>query len=92
MAKHDVGLSDLMNLGLRLPWHAGIARAVVCFLGFHWAAAVSEPITAVKSIDAMGPFVVRQFIHVFAGFLQYIVPVGLLIGACGSFLKKSRGK
>lgn len=83
-----------MAIGAVLPWQAGLVLSVVAYLGFHYIA--SLPMSPLAATDlkqfgqAIGGSVVRQFAITFSTFLQYIVPIALLIGAAMSFVRRRR--
>jgi restriction system protein len=74
MATRQGAFTELLELSSKLPWQAGIGLAVASALGFHFAAVA---------------FSVQLGIHTFAYVLQFIVPVGFVIGATVSALKRS---
>ncbi len=62
------------------------------FVGLHVVAVqTSSPATGTTLADLAG-VVQHTFIHVIAAFLQYLVPIGLLIGAILGFIGQSRTK
>jgi Topoisomerase DNA binding C4 zinc finger len=81
MVRHQGFFDDLMSVGLKLPWKVGVAAAVVIFVLLHVVAVYTQAPVGAKSLADMGAVVQRGYIHVFAEFLQYIIPAGLLIGA-----------
>jgi len=87
MARRPGGFSDLLEFSATLPWKVGCAMAAVSFLAFHFVAAATSSPPVVKTLGELGPAVDHQFLHLFASFLQFIVPAGFLIGATVSFLK-----
>jgi hypothetical protein len=88
MGKRRGEFSDLMDMAFKLPWQVGVGLAVIVFLSLHWiTAAFQAPQPAGESADT-ATLVIHQFIHVVASILQYVVPVGLLIGACASFFRR----
>ena len=91
MARHQGFFDDLMSTGLKLPWKIGVAAAVVIFVTLHIVAVYTQTPPSVKTLDGLGAVVQHQFVHVFAEFLQYIIPAGLLIGTTvGYFKQRSR--
>jgi restriction system protein len=78
-------LEGLVDLAARLPWQAGVALALLSYLGFHYAA--SLPLLPVVASDpkalgnSLGPSLGRQVVVSLAGVLQYLVPLALLLGA-----------
>ena len=79
---------DLLTIASRLPWKASVGLAFVSYLVLHLVALGSaQPPSATTTAD-LGNVVIRGFIHIFSLFTQYIIPVGFLIGAAVSFLKR----
>ena len=72
-------IEDLIDIGAMLPWKAGVVLAIVSYFGFHYVATMQN--AAPQGLNGMGEFVGRQLFITFSTFLQYIVPVALLIGA-----------
>jgi restriction system protein len=90
MARRQGSLGDLMEIGSKLPWQAGVALAVASALVFHFVAAAYSLPPKVASTAEFGSVVVQQGIHTISYFLQFIVPAGFGIGAMVSALKRSR--
>jgi predicted RNA-binding Zn-ribbon protein involved in translation (DUF1610 family) len=88
MARHQGFFDDLMSIGLKLPWKVGVAAAVVIFVLLHVVAVYNQAPVSAKGLADMGAVVQHGFIHVFAEFLQYIIPAGLLIGATVGYFKQ----
>ncbi len=88
MPRRQGMFDDLMSIGLKLPWKVGVAIAVIIFLALHLVAVYTQAPVSAKSLADMGVVVQHQFIHVFAAFLQYIVPAGLLIGTTVGYFKQ----
>ena len=83
-----------MEIGMKLPWQAGVVLALLAYLGFHYLATM-PPVPAVISDpkqmgQAMSATILRQFAITVGTFLQYLVPVALLIGAAISAFKRRR--
>jgi restriction system protein len=79
---------DLLTIASKLPWKVSVGLAFAAYLVLHLVALGSaQPPSATTTAD-LGNVVIRGFIHVFALFTQYIIPVGFLIGAAASFLKR----
>lgn len=88
MARRTGLLDDLMEISVRLPWWAGVALAVVSYLGLHAVAGISAPNPTAPG--QMGDFMQRQLFKTFASVLQYIVPLALLVGAAVSYARRSK--
>ncbi len=85
---------DLIEIGSKLPWQAGIVLAIIAYLGFHYLATLppaSFVATDMKAYgQAVGNGVLRQLTITVSMFLQYIVPIGFLIGTLVSFFTRRR--
>jgi restriction system protein len=88
MARRQGFFDDLMSIGLKLPWKVGVAVAVVIFVTLHVVAIFTEAPASAKTVADLGAVVQHGFIHVFAEFLQYIIPAGLLIGTTVGYFKQ----
>jgi len=93
MARRQGLFDDLMSIGLKLPWKVALAAAVVIFVALHVVAIYTQtpklPVSA-KTVADMGAVVQRGFLHLFAEFFQYIIPVGILIGAIVGYFEQRR--
>jgi predicted RNA-binding Zn-ribbon protein involved in translation (DUF1610 family) len=92
MARRQGFFDDLMSIGLKLPWKVGVAAAVVIFAALHVVAVYTQAPVSAKSLADLGAVVQHGFVHVFAEFLQYIIPAGLLIGATVGYFKQRQSK
>ena len=88
MAKRQGILTDLMDLGSKLPWQAGAGLALLTGVIFHVITIKTASPTTPSNVADLGSVVEHQFIHVVATILQYLVPAALLIGAAVSFFKR----
>ncbi len=91
MARRKSGFDDFLTIAAKLPWQAGVALAVVSFLGLHFAAGVYATPAKATSLADMGSVVIRSGIHTFAYLLQFVVPPGFLIRAAVSWIKRKQG-
>ena len=92
MARRQGFLDDLLIFGSKLPWQVAVLSAVGTFVGLHVVAVqTSSPATGTTLTD-LGGAVQHSLIHVIAAIMQYVVSIGLLIGAIGSFVAQSRSK
>jgi restriction system protein len=83
---------DLLTLASRLPWKVSMGLAAISFIVLHIIASnFGRAVTATSTAD-LGGVVIRQYIHVFAMLLQFILPVGFLVGAVVSLVKRSHSK
>jgi restriction system protein len=88
MAKRQGFFDDLMSIGLKLPWKVGVAAAVVIFVALHVVAVYTQAPVTTNTLEGMASVVQHGLIHVFAEFLQYIIPAGLLIGTTAGYFKQ----
>ena len=81
-------LEDLVDVASRLPWKVGLILALV--------ALASLPILPVATGDmkalgqSVGRSIGRQMLVTFSTFLQYLVPLALIVGAGVSFFRRHR--
>ena len=92
MARRQGVLDDLMHIGVKLPWRAAVLLAAGSFLVLHLIAVGTSAPAATTTLAGLGTAVGHQLIHTIALFLQYILPVGLLIGATIGYFKQSQAK
>ncbi len=91
MARRTSAFSDLMEISARLPWPAALASALISYAGFHWIAArLAAPISA-NAVADIGPVYIHTMVATVASLLQFIVPLGIVIGASVSFVRRWRG-
>ena len=83
-------VDDLIGGASRLPWKVGAALALIAFVILHIVAEQSIPGSVAPHPPVMGAVVLRGYVHVFATFLQFIIPATLLIGAGVSFFNRRR--
>jgi restriction system protein len=92
MARRQGFFDELMIVGSKLPWRVAVFSAAIAFAALHIVAVqTSSPATGTTLSD-LGWVAQRSFIHVGAALFQYIVPIGLLIGAVVGFVGQSRAK
>ncbi len=92
MAKRQGFLDDLMTFGSKLPWRVAVLSAGCIFIGLDIVVVqTSSPATG-TTLASLGTLALRQWAHLAAMFLQYLVPAGLLIGAVLGFIKQSKAK
>jgi restriction system protein len=92
MARRQGFFDDLLSIGLKLPWRVGVAAAVVIFVALHVVAIYTQAPVSAKSLADVGVVVQHGFIHVFAKFLQYVIPAGLLIGTTVGYFKQRQSR
>ena len=83
-------LEDLLTLASKSPWKVSLALAPATFIALNVIATVFGQPPAVKSTADLGVVVIRQYVHVFAAILQFVIPAAFIIGAVVSFVKRSR--
>jgi restriction system protein len=88
MARRQGFFDDLMSIGLKLPWKVALAAAMVIFAALHAVAIYTQDPVSANNLADMGAVVRHGFVHVFAEFLQYIIPAGLLIGTTVGYFKQ----
>ena len=84
-------IEDLLDIASSIPWKISLIIAVISYFFFHYFATQALPVaTDLKSITDSLP---KQIFINFSKFLQYIIPVVFVIGACvSSFKSKHRSK
>jgi restriction system protein len=88
----DSAFGDLLDFASKLSWKVSLGAAVIAFVALHIVAQLSTPVAGNVGLQGIGGLVLRQFVHVFAMFLQFIMPAGFLIGAAVSIIKRSRSR
>jgi restriction system protein len=79
---------DLLSFASKLPWKVSVGLAFASYVALHLVALGSAQSPAATNPADLGNVVIRGYLHFFALFTQYIIPVGFLIGAAVSFLKR----
>ena len=82
-------IEDLLEIATSIPWKISLIIAVISYFFFHYLAIQVLPVaTDLHSATHSLP---KQLFITFSKFLQYIVPVVFVIGACvSSFKNKQR--
>jgi restriction system protein len=88
MARRQGVFDDLMHIGVKLPWRVVVLLAASSFLVLHVVAVVTSAPAATATLAGLGTAVGHQLIHTIALFLQYLLPVGLMIGATIGYFKQ----
>ncbi|MGA2707671.1 MAG: restriction endonuclease [Steroidobacteraceae bacterium] len=89
MSRRDQFFEKLLAVASKLPWQAGVGLAVLSFLGLHFvSAAFEEPLVAADLAD-MRSNVGDEVAYFVAVFVQFLVPIGFLVAAGVSFVKRS---
>lgn len=97
MARKKSGvLEDLMDISAQLPWQVGAGLAVIAYIVLHYFATQTPLSTNPAELKAMGKTLGDTMVHsmwtTIAGFLQYLVPLALFIGAGVSAVRSRRSK
>jgi len=92
MARRQGVFDDLMHIGVKLPWRAAVLLAAGAFLVLHLIAVGTSGPATTTTLAGLGTAVGHQLTHTFVLFLQFLVPVGLLIGAIIGYFKQSQAK
>lgn len=88
--KNNSMLDELVRFGARLPWQLSGALAVVAYLVLH-AYATRAPLPADPAVlKSAGTAAAHALWTTAAGILQYLIPLGLGIGALSSFFRRQR--
>ena len=75
---------DLVELAAKFPWWGGVILAVVAYLALHAIAAMEVALS--PNPKEIGVSVTKSMFRAFAMVLQYVIPIGFLLGALVSFL------
>jgi restriction system protein len=92
MARRQGVFDDMMHIGVKLPWRAVVLLAAGSFLVLHVVAVGTSASAATTTLAGLGTAVGHQLIHTIALFLQYLLPVGLLIGATIGYFKQLQAR
>lgn len=92
--KRTSAFEDLIDIAAHLPWKVGVALAIVAYVVLHYFATRASLPTNPAELKSLGKTIgesaAQSLTTTFAVFLQYIIPVGFLIGALVSFIKRKR--
>ena len=83
-------MEDLFEMAAMLPWWIGTSLALAAYLVIHHYAIADVQTSATPG--QMGQMVVGQVVKTLSGFMQYIVPAVLLLGAAVSYLGRRKRK
>lgn len=84
-------IEDLLDIACFINWKISLIIATISYLFFHHFA--SLPLVVTTGLTSVPNSIGKQLLITFSIFLQYIVPIIFIIGACVSSLKsKHRGK
>lgn len=89
--KKTSSIEDLLDIASSINWKISLAIAIISYFFFHYFAIQALPVaTDLHSVTNSLP---KQLFITFSKFLQYVVPVIFVIGACvSSFKSKHRIK
>ena len=95
MARRQGFFDDLMSIGPGQAtlegWFGSVAAGHFRGAAYRDGSAITRAPVSTNTLGGLGAVVRQGFVHVFAEFLQYIIPAGLLIGtAVGYFKRRSR--
>lgn len=84
---------DLIEIGSRLSWQAGLLAAAASGLVFHvLAVLLGPPAVSVGKPINLGVVAGRELVSTLCSLLQFAIPAALAIGAGVSFLKRGQAK
>ena len=84
-------IEDLLDIASSINWKISLIIAVISYFFFHYFAIQALPIAT--DIHSIANSFSKQLIITFSKFLQYIIPIIFIIGACvSSFKSKQRIK
>lgn len=89
MRRRTGPFENLLELGGRLPWAVSVVLAAALYFTFHLLTGVAP--AGPSSVAELGSLALRQFVRTVANFLQYILPLMLLLGAAASFVRRRHG-
>jgi restriction system protein len=90
MSKRTGLVEDVIEIGVRLPWGVSVALAATAYIVLH---VLASPAPAHPADTAeLGVFAGRQVLFTIASFLQYILPLALLVGATASFVRRRQNR
>jgi len=91
-SRDESGLELLFDIAALLPWQVGVVLALLAFTALHWYAGTEPPVLDMKNPADSLPFMLGNVSRQVAGFLQYLLPVVLLLGSSVSFFRRRRQK
>jgi restriction system protein len=90
MGRRKGELTLLMEVASKWPWKVPATLVPLSYLACHFIAEAFASVTVQVSPAGLGQVVIRQGIHAFATFFQYILPVIFFAAAVVSFIRRSR--
>jgi restriction system protein len=88
MARRQSFFDDFMDIGSKIGWRAASIAAAISFIILHLIVINTEAVPAPSTLSGLGASVQHAQFHDIALFAQYLLPVGLLIGAAVGFVKQ----
>lgn len=79
---------DLLDIASSINWKISLLIAVLTYFFFHYFAIQAMPIAT--DLQSATQSIPKQLFITFSKFLQYVVPVIFMIGACVSSIKSKR--
>lgn len=76
---------DLIKISSNISWKVSVVIALLAYLGFHYAASLSVPIA--RDLHSATGSLPKQMFIIFSTYLQYLIPLIFLVGACISIFK-----
>ena len=86
--RHGGVLRDLFEIATMLPWWIEAGLALAAYIVFHSIATLD-----IEAADVPDPVLMTTLGHpwqTFAGYLQYLLPIALLLGALASAIAEDR--
>jgi restriction system protein len=84
-------IEDLLDIASSIPWKISLIIAVISYFFFHYFAIQALPVAT--DLHSVANSFGKQLFITFSKFLQYVIPVIFIIGACvSSFRTKHRIK
>jgi restriction system protein len=90
MGRRKGELTLLMEVASKWPWKVPATLVPLSYVACHLVAEVFASVTVPVGPGGLGQVVIRQGIHAFATFFQYILPVIFFAAAVVSFIRRSR--
>lgn len=88
--KKESAFDALVAMASMLPWQAALGLAVTTYFVFHHFAGLPPIPITIAGAQTIGDSMVRQIVIVTCTFLQFLVPVGLVLGALLSAVRRRR--
>jgi restriction system protein len=92
MARRKGELTVLMEVASTWPWKVSAALVPISFVVCHLMVLAFGQTPAPADLGGLGSVVIHGYIHTFAVFFQYLLPLIFAVAAVVSFVKRSRSK